>query len=190
MYAVVAVGTRVSSRAPRTEPYVRLSRIRLPPRVCDGKAIARPGMEDDRLGKPVVRQLGHPRPRDPILLAATPQRAPPQVSDVMPEYLQCSVIGRHCVIVEVAADDLPQPFPLNRDRLVHALAHLLFDHLELRPHAVRPGLPFDLEFARPGLAADEGEAQEIEGLRFAEPSPLAAFRRKTSELDQPGLLGM
>src|SRR5262249_44883158 len=34
----VAVGTRISSRAPRTEPYVRLSRIRLPPRVCDGKA--------------------------------------------------------------------------------------------------------------------------------------------------------
>src|SRR6266511_4855047 len=29
----VAVGTPVSSRAPRTEPYVRLSRIRLPPRV-------------------------------------------------------------------------------------------------------------------------------------------------------------
>src|SRR5262249_16155807 len=35
--AVVAVGTRVSSRAPRTGPYGRLSRIRLPPRVCDGK---------------------------------------------------------------------------------------------------------------------------------------------------------
>src|SRR5947199_4933457 len=33
----VAVGTCVSSHAPRTEPYVRLSRIRLPPRVCDGK---------------------------------------------------------------------------------------------------------------------------------------------------------
>src|SRR5262244_253060 len=35
----VAVGTRVSSRAPRTEPYVRLSRIRLPPWVCDGKCL-------------------------------------------------------------------------------------------------------------------------------------------------------
>jgi hypothetical protein len=33
----VAVGTCVSPHAPRTEPYVRLSRIRLPPRVCDGK---------------------------------------------------------------------------------------------------------------------------------------------------------
>src|SRR6266567_4010650 len=51
--AIVAVGTRVSSRAPRTEPYVRLSRIRLPPRVCDGEAIARPRVEDDRSRKPV-----------------------------------------------------------------------------------------------------------------------------------------
>src|SRR5439155_11660793 len=34
---IVAVGTCVSSHAPRTEPYVRLSRIRPPPRVCDGK---------------------------------------------------------------------------------------------------------------------------------------------------------
>src|SRR5215831_9644932 len=34
----VAVGTCVSSHAPRTEPYVRLSRIRLPPRVCDGES--------------------------------------------------------------------------------------------------------------------------------------------------------
>src|SRR5205814_3468492 len=35
--AHVAVGTCVSSHAPLTEPYVRLSRIRLPPRVCDRK---------------------------------------------------------------------------------------------------------------------------------------------------------
>src|SRR6516165_3525211 len=35
----VAVGTRVSSRAPRTEPYGRLSRIRLPPRVYDGNCL-------------------------------------------------------------------------------------------------------------------------------------------------------
>src|SRR6266516_7682925 len=46
----VAVGTCVSSHAPRTEPYVRLSRIRLPPRVCDGEAFARPGLQNGRLG--------------------------------------------------------------------------------------------------------------------------------------------
>src|SRR6266516_694570 len=176
--AIVAVGTRVSSRAPRTEPYVRLSRIRLPPRVCDGEAIARPRVEDDRSRKPVVRQLRHPCPCDPILLAAKPQRAPPEVDNMVPEHVQCPRIGRHCVIVEVAADDVPQPLSLFGNWLMHAPPHLLFDHLELRLHAVSPGLPLDLEFALASPAADEGEAQEVEGLRLAEPAPLAAFRRK------------
>src|SRR6516164_3046940 len=171
----VAVGTCVSSRAPRTEPYVRLSRIRLPPWVCDGEAIARPRMKDDRFREPGLRPLRHPYPRDAILVAATPQRAPPEVDDMVPEHGQCTGVGWHCVIAEVATNDVPQP---------------LFDHPQLRPHAISPGLPFDLEFALAGLAADEGEAQEVEGLRSAEPTPLAAFRRKASELDEPGLLGM
>src|SRR5262249_2872693 len=181
--ASVAVGTCVSSRAPRTEPYVRLSRIRLPPWVCDGEAIARPRMEDARFREPVVRQLRHPCPRKPSLLAATPQRAPPEVSDMVSEDVQCPGVGRHGVVVEVAADDLSQPLPLFGDRLVHAFPHPLFNHLELRSHAVPPGLPFDLEFARAGLATDERKAQEVEGFRFAEPAPLTAFRRKSSELD-------
>src|SRR6266536_6030519 len=98
-WPAVAVGTRVSSRAPRTEPYVRLSRIRLPPRVCDGEAIARPRMEDDRFREPVVRQLRHPCPRDSILVAATPQRSPPEVDDMVPEHGQCTGVSRHGVVV-------------------------------------------------------------------------------------------
>src|SRR5215813_14272271 len=176
----VAVGTCVSSRAPRTEPYVRLSRIRLPPWVCDGEAIARPRMKDDRFREPGLRPLRHPYPRDAILVAATPQRAPPEVDDMVPEHGQCTGVGRHCVIAEVATNDVPQPFPLIGEWLVHALPQLLFDHPQLRPHAISPGLPFDLEFALAGLSADEGEAQEVEGLRSAEPAPLAAFRRKAS----------
>ena len=67
----VAVGTRVSPRAPRTEPYVRLSRIRLPPRVDNGKAVARPRMEDRRLWEPGIHELRHPHPGHPMLLTAT-----------------------------------------------------------------------------------------------------------------------
>ena len=74
-----------------------------------------------------------------MLLTATPQRAPPEIGDMMPEYLQCSTVGRHCVVVEVAADNPAQPPPLFRDRLVHAPSHLLLDLLELRPHAVPLG---------------------------------------------------
>jgi hypothetical protein len=52
------------------------------------------------------------------------------------------------------------------------------------------GFPLNLEFARAAPAADEGEAEEVEGLRRAKPASLAALRRKASELDEPGLLGM
>src|SRR5262245_2588507 len=89
-----------------------------------------------------------------------------------------------------ATDDSRQPLPLSRDWLVRAPPPRLFGPLELRSHAVRSGLPFDLEFARAGLAADKGEAEEVEGLRFAETASLAAFCREASELDEPGLLGM
>jgi hypothetical protein len=140
-------------------------------------------MKNDRFWKPVIHQLRHPCPRHPILLTATPQRATPKISDMMPEHLQCLTIGWHGVIVEVAADNPLQPPPLLEDWLVHAPSHLLLDLLQLRPHAVGAGFPLDLESSRTSLAADEGEAQEIEGLRLAEPVPLAALCRKTSELD-------
>ncbi len=57
----------------------------------------------------------------------------------MPEHLQCPTICRHGVIVEVAADNLPQPLALFGNRLVHAPSHLLLDLLQLRPHAVGAG---------------------------------------------------
>src|SRR3974377_1090956 len=187
-FFLVAVGTRISSRAPRTDPYVRLSRIRLPPRVRDGKAIAWPRVEDDRFWEPGVPQLRHPCPGEPILVAATPQRAPPKVGDMVPEHVQCARVGRHCVVVEVAADDPSQPPPLLGDRRVHAPSQRLLDLPQLRPHTVPSGLPLKLEFARAGLAADEGEAQEVEGLRLANAPPPSAFRPKSSELVEPGLL--
>src|SRR5215470_12042626 len=109
---------------------------------------------------------------------------------MVPEYFEYTAVGRYCEVVEVAADDLSQPFPLIGDRLVHAPAQLPLDLPQLRSHAIPPGVPFDLEFARSSLAAREGEAKEVEGFRLAEPATLAAFRRKPSELDEPGLLGM
>src|SRR3954462_10331404 len=108
----------------------------------------------------------------------------------MPEHVRCLSIGGHRVIAEVAFHHKPQPLALIRNWLVHAPPHLLFAHLELRPHAVRSGFPFNLEFARARFPADESEAQEVEGLRFAESAPLAALCRETSKLDQPGLPGV
>src|SRR5260221_13684820 len=112
------------------------------------------------------------------------------MGDVEEERGQCRTVCRHRVGVEVAGDDLLQPSSLLGNRLMHAPSQFLFDGLQLCPHAVPPGLPFDLEFAPASFAADKGEAQEGEGLRFSEPAPLAVCRRQASKLDQPGLLRM
>jgi hypothetical protein len=57
--------------ATRTTPYVRLSRIRRPPRVGDGKSPIGPGVKDPRLRKEVISKLCNPLPARLILLAAS-----------------------------------------------------------------------------------------------------------------------
>src|SRR5262249_15862914 len=54
-----------------------------------------------------------------------------------------------------------------------SLSHLLLNFLELCPHAVASGFPFDLELSAAACSADEGEAQKLEGLRFSE-APMSA----------------
>src|SRR3954452_20485905 len=57
---------------------------------------------------------------------------------------------------------------------------------QTRDPRVAPALPLDLEAAAARGAADEGEAQEGEGLRLAEPARSTSGRRVTAELDQAG----
>ena len=73
---------------------------------------------------------------------------------------------------------------------MHAPPHLLFDRSQLRPHAIAPVLPLELEGTLAEFAADEGEAQEAKALRFAKPTLSAPVRRKATELDQSSLVRM
>src|SRR5215471_15388243 len=147
-------------------------------------------MKDTRFREPVVKQAVHAFPVEIVPLAASDEDVAPAFGNLGPERRECTKVRWHRVVVEVAADDAPQPFPLCGDRVVRAPTQRLLNLPKLLLHAVPPGFPLHLEFARSGLAADEGEAQEVEGLRLAKPETLTAFRRKAPELDEPGLLGM
>jgi hypothetical protein len=154
----------------------------------DDEALVWPGMKDARFGEPVVRQFRHPLPRRAIFLAAPLERAPPEVENVMAEGHECATVGRNRMIVEEAGDDLLEPFAMVGNVCMHAPAQLLLDLLQLCPHAVAAALPPDEEFAVAGSTADEGEAEEVEGLRFSEPAFLTPFRCEAAERDQAGLL--
>jgi hypothetical protein len=99
-------------------------------------------MEDARGREKVGGQLLDALPRDAILLTAPPQRASPGSDRVKPEGPECPKVRWHRVVGKEAGDDLPQPFPLLGDRLVHAPPQLPLNLLELYPHAVAPG-PLD-----------------------------------------------
>ena len=99
-----------------------------------------------------------------------------------------ATIGRHRMVVEVAADDRSQPLSLKGDCLMSSPSQLLLDFLEFRPHAVASGLPVKQEAALERLAADEGESQEVEGFRLTEPAPFASDRRMAAEPNQAGLV--
>src|ERR1700751_3263766 len=111
-------------------------------------------MKNARLGEPGTRDPLDPRPRHMVLLAAAPERAPPEINDVVAERAKCARVRGYCVVREVAAHHLPKPFPLHRNRFVHASPKLLLDLPELRPHAIAPGLPLKLEGATARFAAD------------------------------------
>src|SRR5215469_9630516 len=102
-------------------------------------------MKDARSGKPVVGQFRHPIPREAALLATPPERSTPEVGHVMSERRERPTIGGYRIVSEMACHDLPQPVTLIWDSLVHSQPQLRLDFLELRLHAVAPGLPLKLE---------------------------------------------
>jgi hypothetical protein len=73
----------------------------------------------------------------------------------------------------MACNDLLQPVTLIWDSLVHSQPQRRLDFLELRQHAVAPGLPLKLEESPARFTADEGEAQKREGLRSTDTAFLA-----------------
>jgi hypothetical protein len=115
-------------------------------------------------------------------MAAVLEHAPPELCDTVTELAECATISRHRVEVEVAFDDLPQPFSLHGYRLVHPLSQLLFDGFQLRPHTVLPGFTQHKELAPTRLAALKSEARKLKvsGLPSPHRLRLTAAKRPNS----------
>src|SRR5246127_3812683 len=185
----VAVGTRVASRPLRRSGRAPLC-IRLLPRVPDGETLVGPGMKNSRLWEPIGSQLLHSSPGETAFLAASAECPTPAFDDLGTKGSQRSPIGRHCVVVEEAGDDLLQPFTLFGYRLMHPPSQFPRNLLDLRLHAVATGPPLEEEFSPARLSADEGHTEKVEGLRFAEPALLTVVRRTATKLNQAGLFRM
>src|SRR3982751_2043905 len=80
--------------APRTDPYVPNSGIRLLPRVFDEKALLWPRMKDARHGQMLLGDDVHAPPREPALLAPSQQAQEPAHLHVMAQRPHGREVGR------------------------------------------------------------------------------------------------
>ena len=103
-------------------------------------------MKDAGLGEKVICQLFDPVPGDPIFLAASPERAPPKVGNVVPERVECPTVCRYRVIFKDSRIRLAAAISLVRGLAgACAVAFPPLISLSLHPHAVATGFSLQRE---------------------------------------------
>src|SRR5215469_16899993 len=91
---------------------------------------------------------------------------PPEHKQPVPEQGEASGVTGYRVVVEVALHDRFQPLAGLDQGIVHSLAELRLDALELGPQALADRLASNCKPSQAVLPTDVGKAQEIERLGF------------------------
>ena len=120
--------------APRTDLYVRNSRLRLLSRMSNVEASIRVRVQYAWSRKPAIKERADAVPTDVRPLASLTKRVSPHAPQPMPKGLHRSEISRHSVVLIETLRNAPQPCPDLVQRLVHPGPQLLFDLLQLRHH--------------------------------------------------------
>ena len=100
-------------------------------------------------------------------------------------------VTRNGMVLEVALNNLLEPFTDLRGRVVLPAAQLCFQGMEFRDHPLlRRFAPDNEGPVTPALSAIVREAQECEGIWLCLPTPFPILFGRLPELDQPRLFRM
>src|SRR5580658_2739019 len=146
-------------------------------------------VKDFGSGQVLAHESLEPLPRPPAALTAPPQRDSPVSRDLLPERFKPRQISRNRMVVEIPTDDLFQPGPGFRNRLVHAPSQFRSDTTEFSCRAL-PHCPAEYRelAAFVDRTANMSESQKVERFRFPLPCPLPVFCREPPELNQARLV--
>jgi hypothetical protein len=138
--------------------------------------------------KPSADESLHTLPLDTSLLASPFERVMPEVTDREAKVGQSVAVSRNAEVANMPTYNGLQPCADFRNRVMHASPQLDLHLLQLGLHAFANGVPKHHKPPLLRLPADMLEAEEIEGLRFAQTNALSVGRRMASELEKPRLL--
>jgi len=95
-------------------------------------------MKNLGFGEPLGRKAVQERPRHPAPLTATANHSQPAFANLEPKTPEAGEIAGYGVIVEVALNHTPQPFPDFRQRLMHPLPKRDLHLCQLGDESLRP----------------------------------------------------
>jgi hypothetical protein len=148
-------------------------------------------MKNLGFGEPLSRKSVHELPSHPAPLTAASNHPQPAFANLEPKTPETGEIAGYSVIVEVALNYTPQPFPDFRQRLMHPLPKRDLHLFQLGEESLSNGFAQHEELAvLPGLSAYVREAQKVKRLRLAFAPLLPAYGRKPPKLNQAGLVRM
>ena len=169
-----------------------------PPRPCAAgapaipKAMAslfRPRVQDAWIWQVAIGDQFHPSPRQPMLLAPSPNGTEPALDQVVAERCDRRRTHWHGVVGKPPAQYFGEPLALRLDAAMASCPELLLDLPQLCPHPLSNRRPPQHEAAAapPGRAVVR-EPEEVERLRFAEATRAAVCDCIPTELDVPRLV--
>ena len=148
-------------------------------------------MKNLGFGEPLSRKSVQELPRHPAPLTATANHPQPAFANFEPKTPETGEIAGYGVIVEVALNHTPQPFPDFRQRLMHPLPKRDLHLFQLGEESLSDGFAQHEELAvLPGLSTYMREPPEVKRLRLAFAPLLTVYGRKPPKLNQAGLVRM
>ena len=120
-------------------------------------------MLDSRQWEPALGQATHARPIHPLPLTASSQRPQPVAEHVVSERAEFTSVARNTIVPVVPQQHGAQPFSHFGDGVMHSLAELFFDLLQLALHLLPHRLPKHGELPFSRFPADVRESEKIEG---------------------------
>jgi len=138
--------------------------------------------------KPAIKQWAEATPTNIGPLTAMTKSPSPQLAEPMPKGVHRPKISRHSVVLIETLRNPPQPRPGLRQWLVHPLAQLQLNLLQLCHHPLVRRLPPDHEPTPRTGATLVDKSKKRERFRLLLASLASVHGRESAELQQPRLL--
>ena len=152
--------------------------------MCDEEPLFRPWVEDAWIWQIAIGDQLHPSPRQPMLLASSPNGTKPAFDQVMTKRSDRRRAHWHGVVGKPPAQHFGEPLALRLNAIVASCPKLLLDLSQLRLHPASDRRPpqHETAAASPGGAVMR-KPKEVERLRLAEATRAVVCDCIPSELD-------